>query len=310
MLDFSKIKTFPIAERENKFHLGMMLRAGDAAAPETVPNMPDLVEHVLRAKAEGGKVVVMMGGAVIKEGCGALLIDLMKRGVIDHISGNGAVSIHDFEIALIGQTSEHVPNGLRDGSFGMVEETGALMNRAIREAAADGKGYGYGIGRIIEAENLPHKEESVLYTAYKLGIPATIHVAVGGDIIHQHPACDGAALGATSFRDFEIITETIASMGRGALLNIGSAVLMPEVFLKALTIARNLGHDVSGFTTANFDFLDMYRPRTRVLQWPEELGGTGIDIRGGHRQTVPALYGGIVNHPRAAALQAREGDAA
>lgn len=297
MVDFSKISTYPIAQRENKFSLERMIDPKAYDAPH-IDNMLELTDHIVRAKESGAKVVAMMGGAVVKEGCGALLIDLMEKGYIDHISGNGSVSIHDFEIALIGETSEHVPNGLRDGSFGMAEETGSMMNLAIRDAAKTGEGYGHGIGRMIAERDLPHKRYSVLYNAYRLGIPATIHVAVGGDIIHQHPMCDGAALGATSFRDFEIITESIAHLADGVLLNIGSAVVMPEVFLKALTIARNVGHDVSRFTTANFDFLDMYRPRTRVLQWPEELGGVGLDIRGGHRDTVPALHHGIVTHEK------------
>ncbi|NJB66801.1 deoxyhypusine synthase [Desulfobaculum xiamenense] len=295
MVDFDKVRTYPIAERDNKFTLDMMIDPARYLAAG-IENMDALADAVVRAKRKGRRVVVMMGGAVIKEGCGALLIDLMEKGVIDHIAGNGAVSIHDFEIALIGQTSENVQNGLRDGSFGMAEETGAMMNLAIRDAAAKGEGYGHGIGRMIAERELPFRDSSVLYNAYRLGIPATIHVAVGGDIIHQHPLCDGAALGTASYTDFRIITDTVAAMAEGVLLNIGSAVLMPEVFLKALTVARNVGHDVARFTTANFDFLDMYRPRTRVLQWPEALGCTGIDIRGGHRDTVPALHRGIVNH--------------
>lgn len=301
MLNFSKIRTYPIRQRQNKFSLERMIRP-ESYSVSPVPNMSTLADHVVAAKKAGAKVLVMMGGAVVKEGCGALLIDLMKKGYIDHISGNGSVSIHDFEIALIGETSEHVPNGLKDGSFGMAEETGSMMNQAILNATADGLGYGYGIARMIDQEALPHREDSVLWNAYKLGIPATIHVAIGGDIIHQHPLCDGAALGATSFHDFEIITETISEMAKGVVLNIGSAVIMPEVFLKALTIAGNLGCDVSGFTTANFDFIDMYRPRTRVLQWPEALGGVGIDIRGDHKQTVPALHHGICTHPQFADL--------
>ena len=293
MLDFTKIKRYPIAERLNKFHMDAMIPLDHDVASD-YEGIIELSQRIMDAKAGGGKVIVMLGGAVIKEGCSRVLIDLMKQGWIDHLSGNGAVSIHDFEIAMIGETSEDVTNGLADGTFGMVEETGALMNGAISDAAARGEGYGRAMGRLIEQQNLRYKEESVAYTAYMLNIPFTIHVAIGGDIIHQHPSCDGAALGATSFEDFKIITESISELRNGVILNIGSAVLMPEVFLKALTIVRNLGVDVRDFTTANFDFMDMYRARTRVVEWPKTIGATGIDIRGDHKQTIPALHRALV----------------
>lgn len=287
--DFSKIKTYPIAERKNKFTLASMIPLNHSVeAPDS--NIPGLAEKIIAAKQAGRKTLFMLGGAVIKEGCGRILIDLMRKGWIDHVAGNGAVSIHDFEIALIGETSEDVTNGLKDGTFGMVEETGAMMNAALKDGAKAGKGYGAAIGELIASRNLPHREESVLYQAVELGIPATIHIAVGGDIIHQHPSCDGAALGATSFQDFEILTKSVSELQEGAVLNIGSAVLMPEVFLKALTVARNLGHDVRNFATANFDFMDMYRPRTRILESPRALGAEGFDIRGNHCETIPALH--------------------
>jgi len=176
----------------------------------------------------------------------------------------------------------------------MAEETGARMNEPIGTASVSAAGYGAAIGAQIRDGDCPYKDESVAYHALMLNIPMTIHIAIGGDIIHQHPSCDGAALGAASFRDFRILTESVADLREGVLLNIGSAVLMPEVFLKALTIARNLKIDVRDFTTANFDFCDMYRPRTRIVEWPKTLGGAGFDIRGNHRQTIPELHRALV----------------
>ena len=290
MLDFSKIKTYPINERSNKFHLKENMISIDNDIHHSDEKIEKLAKKIINAKEIGSKTIVMLGGAVIKEGCGILLIDLMKKGYINHIAGNGAVSIHDFEIALIGETSEEVTNGLEEGIFGMVEETGRYMNEALNDGVKENLGYGYSIAKKIDEMDLKYKDYSVLYNAYKLGIPVTIHVAIGGDIIHQHPFCNGASLGASSFRDFEIITGTISKLQNGALLNIGSAVNMPEVFLKALTIARNLGYDVRNFASANFDFIDMYRPRTRIIEWPKVIGCEGFDIRGHHRKTVSALY--------------------
>jgi hypothetical protein len=294
-VDFSRIRTYPIRERRNKFRLADMLALDTPATWRGEGDLDGLAEGVLAAKAAGRPVIAMLGGAVIKEGCSDLLIDLLERGFIQHVAGNGAVSIHDFELALIGETSEDVPDGLRDGTFGMAEETGAMINAALRDGAEQGLGYGEAVGRMVEAENLPHRRHSLLCRAVSRGVPVTIHVAVGGDIIHQHPRCDGAALGATSFEDFRRLTATVTQLAGGVVLNIGSAVLMPEVFLKALTIARNLGHDVRDFTTANLDFLDQYRPRTRVVQWPSVLGCRGYDIRGRHAETLPALYRRLVD---------------
>jgi len=292
MLNFNAIRTSPIRERKNKFHLADMIQPG-ACQNADIENITAVAKRMVKAKKSGHLIVLQMGAAVIKEGCSSLIIDLMKRGYIQHIAGNGAVSIHDFEIALIGQTSEHVPGGLKDGTFGMAEETGRMMNEAINQGATEGRGFGYAIGRMIDEKNLPHKEYSLAWNCFKLGIPFTIHVSLGCDIIHQHPACDGAATGAATFTDFKIFTETISRMKEGVLLNYGSAVTMPEVFLKALTITRNLGYDVDRFTTVNFDFFNMYRPRTRIVEWPKTLDCEGFDIRGGHRQTFPALHKAI-----------------
>ncbi|MFH2129695.1 MAG: hypothetical protein ABIK68_04915 [bacterium] len=289
MLDFSKIKTYPIRERQNKFRLEDMIGLDSHPRMED-ENLRLLARAIVEAKKQGNMVIIMLGGAVVKVGCSLLLIDLMKKGFIDHIAVNGAVSIHDFEVALIGETSEDVERGLEDGVFGMVEETGRLLNEAIIDAHNRGAGYGEAVGRKIDALNLPHKTASIFFNAFELKIPITVHIAIGGDIIHQHPICDGAAMGSTSYKDFKLLTESVAKLKDGVLLNIGSAVNLPEVFLKALTIARNLKFDVRDFTTANFDFFDMYRPRTRLLEWPKKLGCKAYDIRGNHSDTVPTLH--------------------
>ena len=289
MIDFRQIRTFPIAERKNKFSIDRMLVPGHRPSRE-VPGISPLADRIKHGRDSGGLIIAMLGGAVIKEGCSLLLIDLMKKGWIHHVAGNGSVSIHDFELALTGETSEDVPDGLLQGSFGMAEETGAMMNRAINKAAAEKCGYGAGIAGMIRDKDLPHKENSIMYNALMLNIPVTIHVAIGNDIIHQHPECNGAALGETSYRDFTLLTDTVSRIGPGAVLNVGSAVLMPEVFLKSLTITRNLGFDIRGFTTANFDFLNMYRPRTRIVEWPRTLEAQGFDIRGDHKDTLTALH--------------------
>ena len=289
MIDFKKIKTYPINQRQNKFQMKDMI-ALDNQIQIDDQNLESVAKAIVNAEQSNAKVIMMLGGAVVKVGCSLLLIDLMKKGFIDHIAVNGAVSIHDFEVALIGKTSEDVERGLEDGVFGMVEETGRFLNEAIIEGHSKDTGYGAAVGKKIAELDLPNKSASLFFNARELNIPITVHVAVGGDIIHQHPTCDGAALGATSFKDFKILTDSVSGLKGGVLLNIGSAVNLPEVFLKALTIARNLKYDVRDFTTANFDFIDMYRPRTRLLVWPAKLGCQAYDIRADHSESIPTLH--------------------
>jgi len=271
------------------------------------PDLEAVAERIIKARRAGKPVIWMMGAHVIKCGLSPLLIDLMERGYITHIAGNGAISIHDFELSLIGETSEDVAHGLEDGSFGMAEETGKWMNLAIQEGARNGLGYGKAIGKFI-AENkdlFPHREVGVLYHAYRLGIPATIHITIGADIIHQHPRADFAALGAASGIDFQSFTASISALEGGVFLNFGSAVTGPEIFLKALTIVRNLGCPVFHITTANFDLRPLpdyrspvkddepdyyYRPRKNIVNRPTARGGMGFHIVGDHRATIPALY--------------------
>jgi hypothetical protein len=289
MLDFSKIKTISIAGRKNKFSVRDMIPL-DHRIGFSGTDLDQVALAMVRAKREKKKIIVMMGGAAVKTGCSLLLIDLIKKGYIQHLAGNGAVSIHDFEIAQNGGSSEDVAAGLADGTFGMAEETGRMMNEAINAGFKKGWGYGRAVGEAIRAGNLPHREYSLQFACLEQGIPCTMHVTIGGDIIHQHPACSGAALGETSYADFKLLTESVAGLRDGVLLNIGSAVNLPEVFLKAFTIARNLGHDARDFTVANFDFLDMYRARTRLLEWPRQLGCATYDIRANHNQSVPTLH--------------------
>jgi hypothetical protein len=288
-MDFKDIKTYPIASRKNKVRLGDMIPLGNAVGFES-DELGKLAKAIRAAKAQGSPIIFMLGGAVIKEGCSLLLIDMMEKGFITHLAMNGSVSIHDFELAMIGETSESVQDGLVDGSFGMIEETGALMNAAISEGYASGKGYGESIASKIKELSFQFKDSSILYRALTLNVKTSVHVAIGGDIIHQHPSCSGAALGETSFRDFESLAETMTRIEGGVVVNVGSAVIMPEVFLKALTIARNLGFRHNSFTVANLDFLDMYRPRTRVLEWPKLLGATALGIKGSHKETIPGLH--------------------
>jgi hypothetical protein len=249
----------------------------------------------------------MLGAHAVKCGLSLLVIDLMQRGLVTHVAGNGAVSIHDFELALIGETSEDVPDSIEDGSFGMADETGRMINEAVKAGVRDGLGYGEALGRLYAADpRFKHRDVSILYSGHKLGVPVTIHVTIGTDIIHQHPAVDFGALGAASGLDFRTYCATVAKLEGGVFCNFGSAVTGPEVFLKALSIARNLGHTVHRITTANFDLFPLrgdyraevpkddieyyYRPRKNIVNRPVSLGGRGYHITGDHKATLPNLY--------------------
>jgi len=239
----------------------------------------------------------MLGGHVVKTGLAPILVDLMRRGVITHLAMNGSAAIHDYEIARFGGTSEDVAAGLRDGTFGMAEETGRELNEAFIAGMKAGQGMGEAVGRALEAQaeapaGLVHPELSVLLNAWRLGVPATVHAALGAEIIHQHPAASGAAIGDTSHRDFRRLAHSLVRLDDGGVvLNLGSAVIMPEVFLKALTIARNLSGDGSpnGFTSCDLDMQRHYRPRMNVVQRPTLHGGKGYEITGHHEIMVPLL---------------------
>ena len=295
MLDFNKIKTISIKQRKNKVKLDDLIKPENSKVMISSKEFNELVQRITDTHKNNKQIILMIGAHVIKVGMSLLIIDLMKRGVIKHIAMNGACPIHDFELALIGETSEYVEKTIEDGTFGMIEETGRVLNDAINEGAKNNYGMGHSISKKINDLNLPNKEFSILYNAYKLKIPATVHVAIGTDIIHQHPSCDGAAVGKTTYQDFRTFADSVSKVEEGVILNIGCAVILPEVFLKALTIARNLDYKVENITTANFDMIDHYRPRENVVQRPTSLGGKGFIIIGKHEATIPSLHRKIVD---------------
>jgi len=292
MLDFKKITTYPLKQRQNLHFVKDFIRDTRKIKPWANRKFHQLVKRVVTAVRNKKGVVVQIGAHVVKTGQSPLLIDLMRRGVITHLAMNGASAIHDFEIALQGATAESVANNIEDGSFGMWEETGAMMNRAINRSK---DGFGRAIGRLIVRRKMPYLEYSLLAAAYQLGIPATVHVAIGTDIIHQHPLCDGAATGRATYHDFKIYTESIAHLAEGCFLNFGSAVIGPEVFLKALSISRNLGFPVHPITTANFDCRPgithyYYRPAKNIVLRPISLGGKGYNFLVEHRVSIPSFH--------------------
>jgi deoxyhypusine synthase len=302
--DLSRVRTYPLAERANKVRVDEFGRAVVASSSlgDFLDGLPDvlavkvlreLAAAIVQARAEEHTVAVGLGAHVIKVGLAPVLIGMMEEGTIDALALNGAGAIHDWEIAAIGATSEDVGRGLHQGRFGMAEETGRALNDAAKEAAASGAGFGETLGRGIVASDLPHRGQSVLARAYELGIPATVHVAVGSDIVHQHPSADGAAIGAATFTDFRKLVTVVSGLSGGVWINIGSAVQLPEVFLKALSIAENLGHDVTGFATANLDMIRHYRTDENVLRRPTLGKGRSFGLTGHHELNVPLLAAAV-----------------
>lgn len=307
-LDYSGVTTYSAQNRHNLVRIDTLLTPGVSPVPAwDSEGFDELVQRIQAAKQGGHEIVFSMGAHVVKCGLSRYVIELMKRGYITHVAGNGACSIHDFELAYLGGTSEHVPTAIEDGSFGMWEETGRWMNEAIQAGARDGIGYGAAIGRYMDEnpEKFPHREDSIWYNAYKLDIPATNHIALGTDIIHQHPSVDFGAIGTASGIDFRKYCYTISRLDKGVYLNFGSGVIGPEVFLKALSIARNLHYPTFDITTGNFDLIDLgdfrrpigyedpqyyYRPRKNIVNRPVSCGGKGWHFCGDHAQTIPNLY--------------------
>jgi len=307
-IDLSKVTTYPIAERRNKVSLahdfagdispGMSVSALLAAMPNQLGSeaLNAVINAAVKARENGRPVVIAIGGHVIKCGLQPVLKKLIEADVITAVAMNGSATIHDYEISLIGETSEDVGAVLHCGTFGMAEETGRDINRALKEGVADGIGYGEALGRFIVANNNPHRASSLLAACYEKGIPATVHVAVGTDIIHQHPDCDGAVLGQATFTDFRLFTSVVSTLGNGGVfINIGSAVIMPEVFLKALSIAQNMGFHVDHFTTANFDMTQHYRPLQNVVKRPTAGDSRGLTVTGHHEIMIPLLAAGILD---------------
>ena len=306
-VDMSAVTTYPLQDRINKvsIHDFATLPESETDLSPFLASLPKilkgsdfltLVDDIVAAYQHEKPVIVMMGGHVIKCGLSPLLMALVKRGVITGFAFNGASSIHDFEIALIGETSEDVSAYLQNGQFGMWEETGQLMNTAIQHAAGTGIGMGEALGKQLIEMEAPYNAYSLLAAGIQHDIPITVHVAIGTDIIHQHPSADGAAIGAASFTDFRLLTRLVTDLeDGGVVLNLGSAVILPEVFLKALTIARNLGNTVSNFTAANFDMNQQYRPVENVVKRPTEMGGKGYTFTGHHELMIPLLVQAVLS---------------
>jgi len=311
--DRDKLHLRALGERNHDLDRSYLMFPESPREPFEHPALPDLAARIVEAAAAGRTVMFCCGAHVLRQGNAPLLIDLMQRGLLTHLALNGAGAIHDFELALIGQTSESVARYVASGEFGLWKETGRI-NEAAAEGHRDGIGLGEAIGRMIQHEAFEHRETSVLAAGVRLGVPVTVHVAIGQDIIHEHPNFDPIATGATTYTDFLIFTQSITRLEGGAFLNLGTAVMGPEVYLKAIAMARNVarqnGQAIRHFTTAVFDLRELgeqldreaektdpryyFRPYKTVLVRTVADGGTSFYVRGDHRQTVPALYDQIV----------------
>lgn len=319
---FRGIRTYDFHDRRNLVTIESMFRPGVDPVPEWPKrrkkgdfsdqraDFAELVGRVAESRRNARPVIFSMGAHVIKNNMSLYLIDLMEKGVFTHISGNGACSIHDFELAALGGTSEDVPTAIEDGSFGMWEQTGRWMNEALRRGVKAGCGYGESIARYIDAHRsrFPYREQCVAYMAWKFGVSATYHIAMGTDIIHQHPSVDFGAIGTATGRDFHTMVNAVSRLDGGVYLNFGSGVIGPEVFLKALSISRNLGYPTFRITTANFDLKPLgdyrckigyqdpnyyYRPRKNIVNRPVSRGGKGWHFEGDHKETIPNLWRGL-----------------
>ncbi|HEY1308785.1 MAG TPA: hypothetical protein VGF24_34820 [Vicinamibacterales bacterium] len=305
--DLTGVKTYPLASRKSK------ARAEDFATPfarggsfkswfESLPailgarDLHRVVQAIGQAHARGAGVIWGIGAHVIKTGVSPVLIDLMARGYVSALAMNGAGIIHDFEIALSGATSEDVDEALGPGRFGMAEETGTQLNAILRSASEKNQGFGQAVGAYLSEMKPPHADRSLAVAAHRFGVPLTVHVAVGTDIIHMHPKASGAAIGDSSLRDFRYFVSSVARLTGGVYLNCGSAVVLPEVFLKAVALARNQGISLAGLTTVNIDFLRMYRPQTNVVSRPVAgTDGTGISLVGHHEVLIPLIAAAVID---------------
>ncbi|MFA5352937.1 MAG: hypothetical protein WC291_01795 [Thermodesulfovibrionales bacterium] len=304
-LDLSRLKRYSVRERMSKASIdlsgkphtkGASFRAFMDSLPDylAAKGIKTAVSAITEARKNGRPVILGMGAHPIKVGLSPLIRDLMQKGVITALATNGAAIIHDFEIAFIGQTSEDVEKELCTGAFGMACETGQMVNEAINRGVDKGYGIGRSMGKFIDTSAFPYKEQSIFREAADLGIPASVHVAMGCDIVHMHPEADGARIGEGSLRDFRLLTSVVADLEGGVYINLGSAVILPEVFLKALTSVRNLGHRVEAFTTVNMDFVQHYRPRENVLRRPTLIKGKSVALTGHHEIMFPLLHAMLV----------------
>jgi hypothetical protein len=304
--DLSDVRTYPLASRRSKtrtedfaraVHRGVSFKAWFDSLPAILGarDLRRVVDALVIARQRDAGIVWGIGAHVIKTGVSPVLIDLMHRGYVSALAMNGAGIIHDFEVALCGATSEDVDETLGPGRFGLADETGRLLNQIIRKASDAKQGLGQAVGRYLAQQNPPHADRSLAVAAHRLAIPLTVHVAIGTDIIHMHPDASGAALGDVSLRDFRYFTSCVAGLDAGVYLNCGSAVVLPEVFLKAVALARNKGVALNGVTTVNIDFLRMYRPQTNVVTRPVAgTDGVGISLVGHHEVLIPLIAAAVI----------------
>lgn len=312
-LDLSGLATVPLASRESKVSADAFagrVSAEHASLLDAMPRMQASADFRRLAAAIGGanrsgrKVLFGLGAHVFKVGLSPIVIQLVEEGYIDGIALNGAGIVHDYEIAVCGATSEDVDASLPGGRFGVTRETGESLNRAITEGAREGIGIGEAVGRLIAGLDTATAHYGVLGACYRRRVPVTVHVAIGTDVLHVHPTADGGSIGRGSHHDFRLFAALVAGLDRGGVyVNVGSAVILPEVFLKAVTVVRNLGMPLGGFTTANFDFLQHYRPLTNVVRRPVAGSGTGFSFTGHHEILVPLLAAALLRERQEAAPQ-------
>jgi deoxyhypusine synthase len=304
-LDLSKIKTYSLSGRPSRVSTANFARPVQKGLSfkDFLDGLPGIlagsdlksVISAMSAAAGNKKTIILgMGAHVTKVGLNPVVIDLMERGIITCVAMNGAGIIHDAELALAGQTSEDVAAAIDDGSFGMAEDTAGFLSDALAESQQDSEGLGQAIGRAIQDKKLPFSRQSILAAGYRLGIPITVHVAIGTDITHMHPQFDAARTGIATHRDFRLFSSVVATLEQGVYLNVGSAVILPEIFLKAVAVARNLGHTLDQFTTVNLDMIRHYRPLTNVIHRPTARGGKGINLVGHHEIMLPLIAAGVI----------------
>jgi hypothetical protein len=304
-ISLDKIRSYPLKERDSKVKIDDFGRAWNSGGSinqwlKSLPrilagnDLREIVSSIIRAAASDRTIILAMGAHPIKVGLNPIILDLLNRGIISGVAMNGAGIIHDAEVAMAGNTSEDVAAEIGKGRFGMAEETGKFLNAAISEGAKQGVGLGKSVGAMLVREDFPYNHLSLLAGAYELDIPVTVHVAIGTDIIHFHPNVDGASIGTTSHLDFRIFASLVSTLNEGVFINLGSAVIMPEVFLKALSLVKNLGYEVRDFTTVNMDFIQHYRPMTNVVHRPTLESGKGYNLVGHHEIMFPLLAAAVI----------------
>jgi hypothetical protein len=304
-VDLSQIRTYSVRNRPTKVDFSLLAKVPNVHQPlsEFFEALPAVLkarellvacQRIAEARMKDRGIIFMMGAHVVKCGLGPVVVRMLEEGLITGVAMNGAGSIHDFELASFGQTSEDVERGLEDGSFGMVKETAEMMNSIVNSGVKVGCGLGESLGRGLRHLLPRYERVSILANAHRLGVPLTVHVALGTDTVHQHPSCDGEAYGKGGMRDFRLLAGVVPTIhDGGVVINCGSAVVLPEVFLKALTVARNLGHAVRSFTAINMDMIQHYRPTVNVVARPTRSGGTPISLTGHHEIMLPLLYAGV-----------------